>query len=323
MSLIAIIVFVAVCSVVALFYVATNGSNKEVRQTLERLSTLAMETANRAVRDEVLDIRRQELLSQIPWLNRILLKISVAPQVRLLLYQAESSWTVGTLFSICGLMGLAVWFGVQQRTGATLLALALGAGASTLPYLFVVKKRSMRFNNFEEKLPETLDLMVSALRAGHGLISALGMVSKDAPEPIQKEFKQLFDEQNYGLELRLAMLNLAQRVPLHDVKIMVTAIVIQRESGGNLAEILDRCAYLIRERFRLKRQISVHTAQGRLTGWILAMLPVVLGLLVYFVNPDYISILWKTEVGLHMMYAAAIMTSIGALIIRKIVSFRF
>ncbi len=163
---------------------------------------------------------------------------------------------------------------------------------------------------------------MSALRAGHGLTSAIGTVGKEMSGPIAKEFRQCFEEQNFGLELRTAMLNLSARMPIQDVKIMVTAILVQKESGGNLAEVLDKVATIIRERFRLKREIRTRTAQGRLTGWILSCLPLVLAVLLYLSNPEHISLLWTHPMGLKMLYGAIAMTLIGALIIRKIVRIR-
>jgi tight adherence protein B len=208
------------------------------------------------------------------------------------------------------------------RTSAVLLSLLLGAAGASLPWLYVLRKRSKRFALFEQMLPEALDLIVSALRAGHGLTSAIGTVAKEMTDPIAKEFRQCFDEQNFGLDLRAAMVNLAGRVPIHDVRIIVTAVLVQKESGGNLAEVLDKVASIIRERFRLKRQIQVHTAQGRLTGWILAVLPLVLGIGLYLLNPESMSVLWKNPTGLKLLYGAVVMTIIGALIIRKIVRVR-
>jgi tight adherence protein B len=161
--------------------------------------------------------------------------------------------------------------------------------------------------------------MVSALRVGHSLSSALGLVTRECPDPVGTEFRVCFDEQNYGLELKAALDNLVTRVPLQDLRIVSTAILIQKESGGNLAEVLEKAAEVIRERFRLKREISTHTAQGRLTGWILSLLPIVLGCALYFISPDTMSILWKREIGIKLLYAAGIMMVIGGLIIRKIV----
>jgi tight adherence protein B len=175
---------------------------------------------------------------------------------------------------------------------------------------------------FEEELPPALDMMVTGLRGGFSLISALALVGKEAPDPIGREFRVCFDEQNYGLELRTAMENLAVRVPIQDVKIIVTAILIQKETGGNLAEVLDKCAHVIRERFRLRREIRTKTAQGRLTGWILSFLPVALAIMLFTVNPEGISLLWKSPMGLKMLLGSAVMTLVGALIIRRIIQIR-
>jgi tight adherence protein B len=175
-------------------------------------------------------------------------------------------------------------------------------------------------NKFEEGIPEALELIVSALRVGHSLNAAMGLVSRECPDPVGGEFRATFDEMNYGLELKSALDNLVTRVPLQDVKIVCTAILIQRESGGNLAEVLEKTSQVIRERFRLKRQVLTHTAQGRLTGWILTLLPVALGFLLYMVNPDLMSMLWKKELGIKLLYAAGAMIVVGGLIIRKIVN---
>jgi tight adherence protein B len=182
--------------------------------------------------------------------------------------------------------------------------------------------RDRRFRKFEEGLPAALDLMVSGLRAGHSIVSALELVGRDSPDPIGKEFRLCFDEQNYGLELRDALENLSARMPVPDVRIIMTAILVQKETGGNLAEVLDKCAVLIRDRFRLKREIRIKTAQGRLTGWILSMLPPGLGFLLWLVHPEVISLLWLRPMGVKLLWTGAIMTLVGALLIRKIVRIR-
>jgi tight adherence protein B len=169
-------------------------------------------------------------------------------------------------------------------------------------------------------LPEALDLMVSALRAGHSLIAAMGLVARECADPVGGEFKACFDEQNYGLELKAALDNMQHRVPLQDLKITCTAIMIQKESGGNLAEVLDKTAHVIRERFRLKREVKTHTAQGRLTGWILSLLPVALGTALYFVNPTMMSVLWHKPLGIKLIWGAIGMTILGGLVIRNIVN---
>jgi tight adherence protein B len=161
--------------------------------------------------------------------------------------------------------------------------------------------------------------MVSGLRAGHSLLAAMALVARECPQPVGGEFKICFEEQNYGLEMKAALESLIVRVPLQDLKITTTAILIQKESGGNLAEVLDKTAYVIRERFRLKRQIMVHTAQGRLTGLILTLLPIVLGVGIYFVDPGMISILWHRQIGIELMWAAAGLIVLGGFVIWKIV----
>jgi tight adherence protein B len=146
------------------------------------------------------------------------------------------------------------------------------------------------------------------------------LVSRECLDPIGTEFRTCFEEQNYGLELKTALDNMIDRVPLQDLRIVATAILIQKESGGNLAEVLDKTAHVIRERFRLKRQIATHTAQGRLTGWILTFMPVVLGFALYWVNPTMMSLLWKTPIGVKLMWIASGMIVVGGFIIRQIVN---
>jgi tight adherence protein B len=195
----------------------------------------------------------------------------------------------------------------------------LCAGA---PLGYVRFKRRKRFEQFEQGLPAALDLIVSALRSGHSLISAVGLVGKEVADPIGREFRICFDEQNYGLELRTAMQNLGDRVPIDDVRIIITAILIQKETGGNLAEVLERCGYIIRERFRLKKEVQTKTAQGRVTGWILSLMPVGLAFLLYMLKPEVISLLWTRPQGLKMLYTGLVLMCIGGFTIRKIVRIR-
>lgn len=314
-----VLVFVAVFAVSALLLTASRtNASKQTEQTMSVLQA-ALATSKRTSADQIVDIRKEELLSSLPLLNRWLLKLELAPRLRMLLYQADLNWTAGGLL----LMSIASFvipaYLIYLRTGTIIFSLLFGLLLGAMPLVFVLNKRKQRFDKFEQGLPETLDLMVSALRAGHSLISALDLAASEAPDPIGTELRICFDEQNYGLELKTAMSNLAARVPLQDLKIVITAILIQKESGGNLAEVFDKAAYVIRERFRLKRQVRVHTAQGRLTGWILSFLPIFLGVGLYMINPAGMSILWTRPIGIKLLYLSGTMTVIGALIIRKIV----
>ena len=164
--------------------------------------------------------------------------------------------------------------------------------------------------------------MVSGLRSGQGFVSALSLVGREIPDPVGPEYRICFDEQNYGLELRTAFENLCTRVPLQDNRIVMTAILIHKETGGNLAEVLEKSANVIRERFRLQREIRTKTAQGRLSGLVLSLLPVVLATGMYLAAPEVISLLWTRPAGLKMLYTGIVMLVVGSLLIRKIVNVR-
>ncbi len=318
MILLAVVIFLGVFSVAAAYIAAGAGPKRPDAAQAARISR-SLETAGRSSKDPTSSVRKETLFSAIPWMHRWLVQFELTPLVRLLIYQANLGWTVGGLL----LMSLAaftvsaylVWF----RTRASMFSLICGAVVGVLPLVYVFYRRGQRFKKFEEELPGALDLMVSALRVGQSLNSALSLVSKECQEPIRSEFRICFDEQNYGLELRTAMNNMLVRVPVQDLRLVTTAILIQKESGGNLAEVLEKAAHVTRERFRIKRQVMVHTAQGRLTGWILTALPIGLGVALYFINPTLMSVLWTRPIGVKLLWAAAGMMVVGSLMIQKIV----
>jgi tight adherence protein B len=320
MGLIIVLVFLGAFSVVALIAIASgsgaSAQAKQVHATLD--SALATDTPEE--RGPILDLRKTDRLSSIPWLNRKLLSYELTPRVQTLIYQADLKWTAGGMLAGCALCFVSIGYLAYWRTDSVLIALAAGALASGMPYFWARHKRGKRLDKFQEGLPEALDLMVNALRAGHSLIAAMGSVARECADPIGCEFKACFEEQNYGLEMKTALDNMINRVPLQDLRIVATAIMIQRESGGNLAEVLDKTSHVIRERFRLKRQVGVHTAQGRMTGWVLSLLPVFLGTALYFVNPDMMSQLWKNPLGIKMLWTSFGMLVVGTLIIRHIVN---
>ena len=288
------------------------------RQVLDRLDAVTL-VGGRNPQDESLSLLREDLLGSAPALDRWMRRLDWFPKLRRLLMQAGMKWTVSE--TVLKMLAAAVVAGglVYWRTLAIPFALLLGALAGSLPLGYVFYRRSKRFGAFEAQLPETLELMVRALRAGHGLMAAIEMAAREVPDPIGGEFRKCFDEQNFGLDFRESLLNLSERVSIHDVRLLVTALLIQKESGGNLAEILEKVAYVIRDRFRLRRQIRVHTAQGRLTGMILASMPVVCGVALYLINPEHMSKLWTNPMGLKLMYTSVVMTIVGGLVIRKII----
>lgn len=318
MGLIIVLIFLGVFAVAALLLFAFGSWASQESQQMHATLDSVLSTDTPEKREQISSFRKIELLSSIPWLNQKLQQSELAPRLHTLLSQANLKWNTGTLLAGCGLCFLIPAYLVYLRLNSFLLALPVGLLLGMTPFAYVYHKRTKRMETFQQQLPEALDLMVSALRAGHSLISAIGSVAHDCPDPIGSEFKACYEEQNYGLEIKTALDNLVNRVPLQDLRIFATAIMIQKESGGNLAEVLDKTAHVIRERFRLKRQVSVHTAQGRMTGLVLVFLPVALGALLYFVNPEMISVLWKNPLGVKLMSGAGVMLVVGGLIIHRI-----
>lgn len=315
-----ILIFIAVFAVIAPLLVmwsgaGKGGANKQVIAALDN----ALGEVKTAKHSPVINFQKTEIFSSIPWLHQLLARIDLIPRLQRILNQAEIKWTPGALLLMCVVCFAIPGYLVKLRTGSIILGILMGVALGFIPLAYVLIKRGKRFKKFEAGLPDALDLMTSALRVGHSFNSSLSLVTRECADPVGSEFKICFDEQNYGLELRTALENLAARIPLQDVKIVVTAILIQRESGGNLAEVLEKTAHVIRQRFRLKKQVMVHTAQGRMTGWILTLLPLALGVGLYIVNPDTESLLWKREIGVKLMFAAGGMLVVGSMIIQKIV----
>ena len=317
--LIIAIVFVGVFAIVALLLLNSGLVPSRTQQQAQATLDSALKTETEEKRQIVLDLKKNETMSSIPWLNQRLQRLELTPYLRTMLGQAALDWSTGKLMVMSIALFVIPAFVVYQYISVLPAALGVGAALALTPYGWVMFKRARRFNAFQKGLPEALDLMVSGLRAGHSLLAAMALVSRECEEPIGPEFKICFEEQNYGLEMKAALENLLTRVPLQDLRIVSTAIMIQKESGGNLAEVLDKASYVIRERFRLKRQIMVHTAQGRLTGVILSLLPLVLGIGIYFVDSAMISILWHRDIGIKLIWAAVIMNLFGGFVIWKIV----
>lgn len=318
MQLVFILTFIGVFTIIAVPIIAI-GSTRKSKQVLATLDS-ALATESPSAREQIVNIRKDAALSSIPWLNAKLLHFQLAPYLHGLLKQANVKWSAGRLLAVTVACFVIPAFAVYNQFGLLLAGLAAGLLVAAAPFGWIFYMRSRRFGQFEQGLPEALDLMVSALRAGHSLIAAMGLVARECVDPVGGEFRACFDEQNYGLELKAALENMQHRVPLQDLKITATAIMIQKESGGNLAEVLDKTSHVIRERFRLKREVRVHTAQGRLTGWILSFLPVALGTALYFVNPKMMSVLWHKDIGIKLIWTAIGMTILGGIVIRNIVN---
>jgi tight adherence protein B len=194
-----------------------------------------------------------------------------------------------------------------------------GVFGAVVPFLWLRHRRTSRLRKFEEQFPEALDLLSRAIRAGHAFQTALGMVGDDLSAPVGPEFKKTFEEQNFGLPLRDVLNQLTERVPILDVRFFVTAVLIQRDTGGNLSEILDNLAHVVRERFKIRRQVRVHTAHGRFTGYVLLALPAALAVALSFINPEHMQVLFKEHMGQVMLVAAIVLQTAGFLWIRQVI----
>jgi tight adherence protein B len=254
---------------------------------------------------------KQRLLSEEPWLARLLLSLPRVHQMDRLLQQSGLQWNMAR-FQGLTLAAAVIGFLFSLVMGfpwqvVAILTLAFGA----LPFLYVYNSKQKRLEKIEQQLPDALDMMSRAMQAGHAFPGALQMVGNESPEPIAGEFKLTFDEVNYGIPLHEALLNLATRVPSTDLRYFVIAVLVQRETGGNLSEILGKISKLIRERLKLMATIKVLSAEGRMSAWILTILPFVLAILISIINPKLMSMLWTDETGKKMIAGALTLMIIG------------
>jgi tight adherence protein B len=257
---------------------------------------------------------------QSPWLRPIVARIPQLRDAELMLERAGLTWTLQTLILLSLGMAVAVGSMTLIATGSVPAGVMATVFGSMLPNLYVRRRRKRRLDAFEELLPESIDLVGRALRAGHPLTAGFKMAADDGAEPVSGEFRRVFEEQRFGLPLQDSLLGMADRVNLVDVRILVTAILIQREVGGNLAEILDNLAAVVRARFTIRRQLRVYTAQGRMTGYLLAALPLILFSILYMMNPGYMSILFTDPIGKILVGVAVSMQLVGLIWIRKIIN---
>ncbi|MDQ3548032.1 MAG: type II secretion system F family protein [Chloroflexota bacterium] len=265
--------------------------------------------------------RPEQRLSQVGALEKVLARTAgLSGPLDTLITQADVKISVGTLVMASALLSLLTYLLVDWLTYSALFALAVAPIAGAIPYLYVKRKRNQRFDKFEEQFPEAIELLARSLRAGHAFPTGMMMVADEMQDPIGTEFKLLYDRQNFGMPLPEALRGLAERVPLLDARFFVTAVLTQRETGGNLSEVLDNLATVIRDRFKVKRQVRVLTAHGRITGWILSGMPPALAAVLVVVSPEHMSLLVTDPLGLKMIGVALFFQVIGTMIIRKLVN---
>lgn len=268
-------------------------------------------------------IVKQITFSTIPAFDRFLRQNRVAIHVHMLIEQCDLKWTVGrVIFTTLLFVGVGAALG-NWWIAAGPLGWLPGLVLGTLPYLYLLQKRARRLRRFTEQLPEAIDLMSRGLRAGQALPATIESVAQESDDPVRSAFRRAADEQSFGLPFREAMLNISRRVPVPDLQFLITAILVQKETGGNLAQILDKASQVIRERVRVAGQVRIRSAQGRLTGWILVGLPFVLFVGMNFLHPGYGKVLFEDPMGRKMVTYAAVMMVIGIFLVRKIVNVRF
>jgi tight adherence protein B len=302
--------------VLGAYLLATHGTDAKRARLQKRLGEALLHSVHTEDIDVVL--ARNELMSEIPWVNRSLVRVQAALQLKRILDQADLHITPSRLIMFSVMAGMLAALATSVISISILLIFSAGVLAATVPFAHVWWKRKKRFDAFLEHLPDALDLMSRALSAGHAFSEALHMVSAEMPEPIATEFRKTYEEQNLGLSLKLALENLTQRIPLLDLRMCVTAVLIQRETGGNLAEILEKVAYTIRERFRIMGDLKTLTTSSRMSAWLLCGLPIFVTIVITVMNPDYMAVLWKDQRGHYLIATALFLQVTGMLIVRKI-----
>jgi tight adherence protein B len=297
------------------FLIEAPASKKRMRVRLSAIE----ESSVQSIDDKEAGLVRQEVFSQVPAINRLLVQMPLAARLHIFIEQAGMQITVAMVLLISLASAFFVLVLGLLLFVPALLAILLAVGAGSIPFFVISVKRQRRFSKFAEIFPDAIDMLARAVRAGHAFTTGLEMMSREMPEPLASEFRTTYEQQNFGMPIREALHNLSVRMPLPDVRFFVSALQIQRESGGNLAEILTNLAQVIRERFKILRQVRVYTAQGRMTLYILMALAPGFALIIFFANPKYLAPLWTDPLGRRWLVYAAILQVIGLMLTRKII----
>jgi tight adherence protein B len=318
-ALIAILVFVVVSLGGFVVFSLLDERKARARVLRDRLAEAEDTTGARKPLEDIA-LLRDEMLSEIPALDTLLRRSERVSALQKMLSQADLKIRAGNYLLLCiasgALIAGIVYVAANKNPIFAWVGLLLGF---FFPYSYASYCRTKRFDKFEELFPQAIDTLARAVRAGHAFTTALEMISDEISEPVATEFRKLFEEQKFGLPVREALANLVDRVPLVDVKFFVTAVMLQRETGGNLAEILDNLSYVIRERFKILRQVRVYTAQGRLTMLLLMGMPPLIVMLMLFMNPSFIKPLFSDPIGHVMLVIGLALQTVGYFVIRKII----
>ena len=291
----------------------TDKSGQEIARRIEQV------TRGEGLGLEAADIEKKHELSGLRWLDVLLSRHAWSGRMEKVLNQADIKAPLGFFVLLSLVFGVTGYLGSALYAGSPLVRLGVALGLACLPYKWVVMRKGKRMADFERQLPEALELVGRALRAGHTFTSGMGMVVSEFADPIRTEFQTTLEEINFGLGVTVALDNLMDRVDCPDLGFFVVSVKIQNESGGNLAEIISNISWLIRERFKLKGRIRVLSAEGRMAAWVLCLLPFGVAGVVKMVNPDYFSLLLVDPLGRVMSYLVIGLMTVGVLIIRKMV----
>lgn len=316
-AFLALLVFLVVALGAFFVFSVLDQRSARARLLKERLSDESK--APERTPEEELALMRDEQLSRIPALDSLLRRSERVSAIQKMLTQGGLTMRAGNFLAACLASGIAatiIAYIVSRRVEVAWVAMLVGFA---LPYSFASYKRQKRFQKFDELFPEAIDTLARAVRAGHAFTTALEMITNEVSEPVASEFRQLYEEQKFGMPVRDALMNLTERMPSVDVKFFVTAVMLQRETGGNLAEILDNLSYVIRERFKIQRQVRVYTAQGRLTMALLMGMPPIIVVVMMALNPAFIRPLFSDPIGHTLLVAGITLQTVGYFVIRKII----
>jgi tight adherence protein B len=302
----------------AFFLVAMRpgNSSKVARQRLATIRDSLRSTKAVAYGDDLGQVARQSCSDRI---GAFLERYRFSQNLSALLIHAGSSKSVGDTVLACAGCGLACGMASYCFLHSVALESGVGIAGALIPIALLRFKRGRRIKAFNAALPDAIDLMARSLLAGHSMGSSIELVASQSPEPLAFEFVQVYQQQRLGLHFRDALLQMGSRVPSRDLQFLVTAILVQKETGGDLTEILARASHVIRDRVRIEGEVRTHTAQGRLTGWVLGLLPIVILVIINLLSPGYSDILFHDPIGLRLLYAGGIFIVVGGLVIRRIV----
>ncbi len=314
------LILTALTTGLTLYLTRTTSSEKNVKKRVSDIALRIGQNEHTQGPAIELSVAKESRLSML--VGGILERNSLGEHLEVVILYSGMKMTVGRVALLCGFLSVATLFLVEKFFGMLWVAGVAGVAAATLPYFFLKFQGGRRLGKFEEALPDAIDLMSRALRAGHSMASSIEVLAQQSAEPLAGEFAHCFQQQKFGIPYRDAMLEMASRIPSEDLHFVVTAILVQKETGGDLTEILDRTTRLIRERIKLKGEIKTHTASGRMTGMLLAAMPIVLMVILNLLSPGYSDLLFHDSIGQKLLIASGVMIFIGAMVIRKIVDIK-